>query len=159
GTCTHVWHYAHAPARLFPELERSAREMADYGAGFEPETGRIRFRAEHNNHWAVDGQAGCILRVYREHRMSRDDGFLRRLWPRVRKSVEFLIGRDAGGDGIIDGPQHNTLDADWFGQVAWLSSLYIAALRAGEEMAREMGDETFARNARRIADAGSRNID
>ena len=36
GTCTHVWHYAHAVARLFPQLERSLREMADFGAGFDP---------------------------------------------------------------------------------------------------------------------------
>src|SRR5207247_6965417 len=40
GTCTHVWHYAHAPARLFPELERSARERVDYVVPFDPETGR-----------------------------------------------------------------------------------------------------------------------
>jgi len=159
GTCTHVWHYAHAPARLLPELERSLREMADYGAGFDPDTGRIRFRAEHNNHWAVDGQAGSILRAYREHQMSPDDRFLRRIWPKVKKSLEFLIGKDADADGIIDGPQHNTLDADWFGKVAWLSSLYVAALRAGEQMAKEMGDEAFAAQASKIADAGSKNID
>jgi non-lysosomal glucosylceramidase len=77
----------------------------------------------------------------------------------VKKSLEFLIIRDEGQDGIIDGPQHNTLDADWFGQVAWLSSLYVAALRAGEAMARELGDDEFAVKARAIADAGSRNID
>jgi uncharacterized protein (DUF608 family) len=159
GTCAHVWHYAHAPARLFPELERAAREMADYGAGFDAGTGRIRFRAEHNDHWAVDGQAGCILRVYREHQMSADDGFLRRLWPRVRRSLEFLISKDPNRDGIIDGPQHNTLDADWFGQVAWLSSLYVAALRAGEAMAREMGDAAFATTASRIAEAGAKSLD
>jgi len=158
GTCTHVWHYAHAVARLFPALERSAREMADYDAGFDAATGRIRFRAEYNNHWAVDGQAGCILRAYREHQMSADDQFLRRLWPRVKKSLEFLIERDAGADGIMDGPQHNTLDADWFGQIAWLSSLYIAALRAGEVMATAMGEAEFAAKARAIADAGSKNI-
>jgi non-lysosomal glucosylceramidase len=159
GTCTHVWHYAHAPARLFPELERTAREMVDYGVAFEPDTGRIRFRAEHNDHWAVDGQAGCILRACREHQMSADDRFLRRLWPRVKKSLEFLISKDSGADGIIDGAQHNTLDADWFGQVAWLSSLYVAALRAGEAMATEVGDAEFARKAGRIADAGSKSID
>jgi len=65
-----------------PQLERSLREITDYGVGFDAETGRIRFRAEHNEHWAVDGQAGSILRVYREHQMSVDDAFLRRLWPR-----------------------------------------------------------------------------
>jgi len=158
GTCTHVWHYAHAPARLFPQLERALREMTDFGVGFE-ETGRIRFRAEHNNHWAVDGQAGCILRTYREHQMSADDKFLRRVWPRAKKALQFLISKDANADGIIDGPQHNTLDADWFGQVAWLSSLYLAALRAGEEMAKEMGDESFARQCREIFEKGRRGLD
>ncbi len=159
GTCTHVWHYAQAPARLFPDLERSARAMADYGVGFETATGRIRFRAEHNDHWAADGQAGCILRAYREHQMSANDRFLRSIWPRVKQSLEFLMGKDAGADGILDGPQHNTLDADWFGRIAWLSSLYLAALRAGEAMATEMGDAVFAQQTRTIADAGSRTID
>ncbi len=154
GTCTHVWHYAHAVARLFPLLERRLREMTDYGAGFEPATGRIRFRAEHNDHWAVDGQAGCILRTYREHRMSADASFLRPLWPKVKKSLEFLIQKDQGEDGILDGPQHNTLDADWHGQVAWLSGLYLAALRAGEEMAKEMGDADFAARCRAIFEKG-----
>ncbi|MDF2439842.1 MAG: non-lysosomal glucosylceramidase [Abditibacteriota bacterium] len=158
GTCTHVWHYAQAVGRTFPELERSAREMADYGAGFDADSGRIRFRAEHNNHWAVDGQAGCILRVYREHQMSRDSQFLQGVWPRVKKSLEWMIQHDPNTDGIMDGAQHNTLDADWFGRVAWLSSLYVTALRAGAAMASEMGDSSFAAQARTIAEAGSRNI-
>jgi len=159
GTCTHVWHYAHAVARLFPTLERAAREVVDYGVGFDPATGFIRFRAEHNKHWAVDGQAGVILRTYREHQMSADDAFLRRVWRRAKKALGFLISKDAGADGIIDGAQHNTLDADWYGQVAWLSGLYLAALRAGEEMANEMGDRTFAAQCRAIFEQGRRAID
>ena len=158
GTCTHVWHYAQAPGRLFPAIERSLRELTDYGVGFDADTGRIRFRAEHNNHWAVDGQAGTILRVYREHQMSSDDAFLRRLWPRVKQSLQFMMAKDEGADGILDGPQHNTLDQDWWGQVAWLSGLYVAAMRAGEEMAREVGDATFASQCRELAARGSRNI-
>ena len=158
GTCTHVWHYAHALARLFPPLERSLRERVDYGVGFEPDTGRIRFRAEHNDHWAVDGQSGSILRTWREHQMSADDAFLRRIWPRVKKSLEFLMGKDAGADGIIDGPQHNTLDADWWGEVAWLSGLYLAAVRAGEEMAREAGEAGFASTCREIFEKGRRTV-
>ncbi|MHB8522332.1 MAG: GH116 family glycosyl hydrolase [Limisphaerales bacterium] len=158
GTCTHVWHYAHAVGRLFPPLERSLREMVDYGLAFDPNSGRIRFRAEHNDHWAVDGQSGVILRTYREHQMSANDAFLRRLWPRVKKSLDFLVSKDAGPDGIIDGPQHNTLDADWWGQVAWLSGLYLAALRAGEEMAKEMGDDAYARQCGEILERGRRNL-
>ncbi|MBM4155450.1 MAG: twin-arginine translocation signal domain-containing protein [Lentisphaerae bacterium] len=158
GTCTHVWHYAQAVGRLFPALERSAREMADCGAGFEESTGRIRFRAEHNNHWAVDGQAGSILRMWREHQMSADDAFLRRVWPRTRKAVEFLLAQDPDADGILEGQQHNTLDADWYGAVAWLSGLHVAALLAAAEMARETGDADFAAQCVAIAARGRANL-
>src|SRR5262249_26643700 len=43
--------------------------------------------------------------------------------------------------------------------IAWLSSLYVAALRAGEAMARETGETEFAGRCRAIADRGARNID
>ncbi|MGD0092310.1 MAG: GH116 family glycosyl-hydrolase [Planctomycetota bacterium] len=157
GTCTHVWHYAHAVARLFPQWERDLRERTDYGLAFDPKSGIINHRGEGAG-LAVDGQAGCILRAYREHQMSADDAFLKRVWPRVKKALEFLIQQDGNDDGILEGGQHNTLDTAWFGPVAWLSGLYHAALRAGEEMAREVGDEDFAKHARAIFEVGRKKI-
>jgi len=160
GTCTHVWHYAQAVARLFPDLERILREEVDYrdGVGFDPRTGIISHRAEEPVGPAVDGQAGCILRVYREHEMSADPAFLHRLWPKVKKSLEYLIRQDLNADGLLEGPQHNTLDAQWYGEVPWLSSLYIAALAAGEAMAREMHDDAFASHCRGLRERGAKNL-
>ncbi|HNQ90526.1 MAG TPA: GH116 family glycosyl-hydrolase [Verrucomicrobiota bacterium] len=143
GTCTHVWHYAQAVGRLFPELERDLRERVDFGVGFDPATGVIRHRAEGTGP-AVDGQCGRILGAWREHQMSADGAFLDRVWPRVKQAVEYLIRHDTDGDGILDGAQENTLDAAWYGQIAWITSLALAALRAAEAMAREQGDEPFA---------------
>ena len=159
GTCTHVWHYAQAVARLFPSLERDTRERVDFGLAFHPGDGGMGFRAEFDKSVAVDGQAGTILRAYREHQMSANADFLKRIWPRVKQAIEYLIRQDTDRDGILDGAQMNTLDAAWFGRVSWLSSMYVAALLAGEAMAREMRDEAFAASARKIADAGTRNID
>lgn len=159
GTCTHVWHYAQAVARLFPDLERSLREQVDYAAAIDPDTGRIRFRSEHNDHWAVDGQAGILLRTYREHQMSSDHAFLRRIWPQARLALEFLMREDGNEDGVLEGAQHNTLDADWFGPVAWLTGLYLAALRAGEEMAQDMGDPSFAHRCHNLFEKGRRRVD
>jgi non-lysosomal glucosylceramidase len=158
GTCAHVWNYEHAMARLFPQLERSVREMQDYHpeAGFVPETGMVRFRGEGWGMWAGDSQAGTVLKAYREHLVSADGQFLKRLWPRVRKSLEFLIKEDADADGLIEGSQHNTYDINFFGPNTMVGSLYLAALRAAEEMAREMGDAQFADTCRRIFTSGSR---
>src|SRR6202008_1072219 len=47
-------------------------------------------------------------------------------------------------DGILEGAQHNTLDAAWFGPIAWFRGLFLPALRAGEELARELDDREFA---------------
>ena len=146
GTCTHVWHYAQAPGRLFPEIERWTREHVDFGVALE-ESGRIGFRGEKTGE-AVDGQCGRILGVLREHQMSPDGAFLKRVWPRVKRGIEFMLRHDSDRDGLLDGEQGNTLDAVWFGKIAWISSLFAAALLAGEEMALLRGDRDFARVCR-----------
>ena len=158
GTCTHVWNYEHAMARLFPQLERSVREMQDYNpeAGFDEETGMVRFRGEGWQRWAGDGQAGGVLKAYREHQTSPDDAFLKRNWPRIKKALEFLIREDGNADGLLEASQHNTYDIDFFGPNTMVGSLYLAALRAGEEMAREVGDAEFAQQAGRIYQSGRR---
>jgi len=157
GTCTHVWHYAHAVARLFPQLERDLRRRTDFGTAMDPRTGVINHRGEGAG-LAVDGQAGCILRAYREHQMSADDALLKELWPKIKLAMGCLVRMDRG-EGILEGAQHNTLDQPWFGKIAWLSSLYVAAARACEEMAKEVGDKAYAQEMRGIVDRGSKTID
>ncbi len=157
GTCGHVWHYAQAVGRLFPQFERNLREQVDFGLAMQ-KNGAIRFRGEHNDFAAADGQAGVVLRALREHQVSADDAFLKRNWEKIRKALQYLIDEDENGDGILEGKQHNTLDTDWYGPVGWLSSLYLAALRAGEEMGKEVGDEAFARTCRGIFEKGRRRI-
>lgn len=154
GTCTHVWNYAHAVARLFPELERSAREMQDFGEGFDSQSGLVGFRS--NRAYAADGQCGTILKAYREYLMSADNTFLKRNWPSIKKALEFSIIRDGNGDGLIEISQHNTYDINFEGANTFVGSLYLAALRAGEEMAKDMGDEEFAKRCRKIFESGKR---
>jgi len=157
GTCGHVWHYAQAVARVFPELERLTREKVDFGLAMQPD-GAIHFRGEFNNIPAIDAQAGAILRALREHEMSADNSFLLRNWPRIQKATEWLMAKDADRDGLIKGNQHNTLDTDWYGPVAWLSGLYLAALLAAEAMAKEAGDPAFATRCRKLFTTGQKNL-
>lgn len=158
GTCTHVWNYAHGHARLFPEIGRNIRERQDFaprteGGGFHPDTGLVGFRS--NDAYAADGQCGTILKAYREHLMSSDDNFLRRNWPAIKKALQYSIEQDANADGLIENSQHNTYDINYVGANTFVGALYLAALRAGEEMAKEMGDTDFAQLCRKIFDSGS----
>jgi uncharacterized protein (DUF608 family) len=158
GTCTHVWHYVQAVGRVFPEIERDLRERVDFGVALNLTTGMIGHRGERTSP-AVDGQSGRILGVYREHTMSADGEFLKRLWPEVRKATEYLLNHDTNSDGILDGAQENTLDAAWFGEIAWLSGLALAACQAAAAMADEMGDTAFAERCRQRIAAGKHAIE
>ena len=159
GTCTHVWNYAHAHARLFPELARSTREFQDFnprsdGGGFDPDTGLVGFRS--NDAYAADGQCGTVLKAYREHVMSPNNDFLERNWPRVRQALEYSMKHDGNDDGLIENTQHNTYDINYHGANTFVGSLYLAALRAGEEMAKIVGDTAFAERTRNVYESGVR---
>ncbi|MBK1855600.1 hypothetical protein JO972_11565 [Verrucomicrobiaceae bacterium 5K15] len=157
GTCTHVWSYAHAMGRIFPEFERHIREHVDYDIAMS-ENGGIAYRGQRGKTAATDGQAGVILRTLREHQMSADSEFLTRVWPQTKKAVEFLLRQDPKKQGVLEGTQRHTLDATWEGPMGWMSSLYCAALRAGAQMAEEMGDDEFAELCTKVADRGKKNI-
>lgn len=157
GTCGHVWNYAHTMARLFPELERSVRDRQDFADGVGLRTdGSIGFRGEGWDLWAGDSQGGYVLKAYREHQCSPDGAFLQRNWPAIKRAVEFLIAQDGNADGLIEGQQHQTYDENYFGANTFVGALYLGALRAAEEMARELGDVAFAQRCRGIFEAGSR---
>ncbi len=161
GTCTHVWNYAQALAFLFPELERSIRE-SDYRINLHSD-GHMTFRMplpigvlpRAEFHAAGDGQLGGILKVYREWKISGDTEWLRRLWPGVRRALEYAWKQwDRDRDGLPEHPQHNTYDIEFYGPNTMVGSFYLAALRAGEEMAAALRDSAAAAEYRRVFESG-----
>ncbi|MCP4711870.1 MAG: hypothetical protein GY869_24890 [Planctomycetes bacterium] len=157
GTCGHVWNYEHTLARMFPQLQRSVREMQDFaeGVGMQPD-GSIMFRGEGWTNWAGDSQAGYILKAYREHLISPNQDFLKQNWNAIKKAMQFLIDQDANDDGLIEGRQHQTYDQDYYGANTMVGSLYLGALRSAEQMAHEIGDTEFAETCRKIFASGSK---
>lgn len=158
GNCLHVWQYAHAAARIFPALEKDERTRVDLGIALR-EDGGISFRAEADKRPAIDGQAGTILRFYREHQMSKDNTWLRNNWDKIKRTIRFLINQDKNKDGMEDTPLENTLDAVWRGEIAWIVGLSIAGVRAGQEMAEEMNDKVFAEECRQYVEKGRVNME
>jgi non-lysosomal glucosylceramidase len=168
GSCTHVWNYEYVTPFLFGALARNMRDTEfAHATDFE---GKMSFRVglplESNaRKWdlaAADGQMGSLVRVFREWRLSGDDSFLARLWPKVRLAMEFcwLPGSwDADQDGVMEGVQHNTMDVEYFGPNPQMGFWYLAALRAVEEMARHEGDEVTAEKCNNLFERGSNWID
>lgn len=140
GSCTHVWNYAQAIPHLFPNLERSLRhtEFCEN----QNQEGHQGFRANlpitplvHNFHAAADGQLGGIMKVYRDWRISGDNTWLARMYPMVKKSIDYCIKTwDPRSQGILEEPHHNTYDIEFWGPDGMCTSFYLGALAAMIEM-------------------------
>ncbi len=156
--CTHVWNYAQTHARLYPTIGRNMR-ISNF-VTFLHASGETSHR-EHTRHEAfIDGHCACIEGALREHQMSVDQRFLAQIWPGVKKAVDWLIGAiDKGGDGMPHGHQWNTYDTAVSGENTFIGSQYLAALAAGETMAKVMNDEESAKRWRAVREAGMKNQD
>jgi hypothetical protein len=147
GSCTHVWNYAQAIPHLFPTLERTLRET-EFGPS-QNDAGHQQFRSslpirpvEHDFHAAADGQLGGIMKVFREWRISGDTEWLRGLWPKVKRSLDYCIETwDPGHKGWVEEPHHNTYDIEFWGPDGMCTSFYLGALRAAQLMGNALGDQ------------------
>jgi uncharacterized protein (DUF608 family) len=165
GNCTHVWNYETSTPHLFPSLARSLRAAA-FGYSMDDQ-GAMHFRQllpdgiERSGFAAADGQMGQIVHAYLDWSLSGDIDWLRRIWPRIKKGLEFAWvpgGWDADKDGVLEGVQHNTYDVEFYGPNPMCGIYYLAALRAGQEMAEALGDPSSA-EYRRLFQSGRQWID
>ncbi len=168
GNCTHVWNYEHSLPFLFSEIARDHRKTEFlYMTG---DAGNMSFRVGlplnvNARIWstvAADGQMGCIMKIYREWQISGDDSFLKKLWPDVRKAMEFCWvkgGWDADRDGIMEGCQHNTMDVEYYGPNPQMGFWYLGALKCTYLMAEYLQEHDFASECRRLYENGRKMID
>jgi uncharacterized protein (DUF608 family) len=166
GNCTHVWNYETVTPFLFPTFARSLRKSA-FGYSMD-EIGAMHFRQllpdgnARSANAAADGQMGQIVHAWLDWKLSGDQEWLRAIWPRVKKAIEFAWipgGWDSNRDGVLEGVQHNTYDVEFYGPNPMCGIYYLAALKAGAEMADAAGDSSAALEYRKLLEEGSRWID
>jgi len=147
GSCTHVWNYAQAIPHLFAALERTLRQT-EFGESQNQE-GHQMFRAAlpirplaHDFHAAADGQLGGIMKLHREWRISGDTEWMKSMWPKARKSLEYCIATwDPDHKGVLEEPHHNTYDIEFWGPDGMCTSFYLGALAAAVAMGKAAGDD------------------
>jgi hypothetical protein len=168
-----VWNYAQAVPFLFPALERSMR-AADFTFN-QRSDGGMRFRLPlpigltAEDYWVfhpcADGQFGNVLKAYADWKICGDTQWLQKFWPAIKKAIEFAWAPsneycwDPEKKGVLSGRMHHTLDMELYSPDAWLSGFYLAALKAGAEIAEVMGEPETAAEYRRIFVKGKAWVD
>jgi uncharacterized protein (DUF608 family) len=170
--CTHVWNYAQAVAAFFPALERNMRET-EFDVMQAPE-GYLPHRVVAPTYlpqlWdvtiggpdepALDGMLGAVLKTYREYRHGAGIDWLRDYWARLVRLLDHVEESwDPEDTGILRGEQPSTHDINLRGANPFMGGLWLAALRAAEEMARLLGDAGRAEHYRRRFEHSSRRYD
>jgi uncharacterized protein (DUF608 family) len=153
-----VDHYSsYALSTLLPELREVVLDIHTYIA--HPETGKIHHGlpgtvedlepggAEGYNRW--DCSCQYVLQLYRDSKWSGNVELLKRSWPTAKRAIELITNLDFYDIGLPYIEGGITYD-HWRmkGVVTFMAGLYLAALRAIEDMADFLGETDTADRAR-----------
>jgi non-lysosomal glucosylceramidase len=107
-----------------------------------------QFSWQDTNGWK-DLNSKFVLLVYRDYVLTggHDIDFLKYTWPAVQEALAYLRQYDTDGDGLPEnqGYPDQTYD-EWVvrGASAYSGGLWLAALRAAEEIGKQLGDTKAA---------------
>jgi non-lysosomal glucosylceramidase len=107
-----------------------------------------QFSWQNTNDWK-DLNSKFVLMVYRDYVFSgrKDLAFLRSTWPAVREALQHLQQYDRTGDGLPQNDDYPDQTYDvWIvhGESAYCGGLWLAALRAAEQIAHTLGETATA---------------
>jgi len=116
----------------------------------------------------IDLMPKFALQAYRDYLWTGDENLLRELWPHVKRAMDHDIQFDPADAGLLyhyDRRQtgtaisSQTYDAwDFLGYAAYTNSIWIAALRACEEIARRLGDADYGARATAMREKAEENF-
>lgn len=147
----YVWQWKTEQTNATALRTRKAKGSVPHDLGV-PEEDPIfqsnQFSWQNTTDWK-DLNTKFVLMIWRDYVISgkKDTAFLRDTWPAVQESLDYLRKYDHDGDGIPenDGFPDQTYDV-WVvrGASAYCGGLWLAAVRAAEEIARTLGDNAAA---------------
>ena len=146
---TWIWKSLETRQAAFRERKTKGAVPHDMGVPNEDPFFQVnQFSWQDTNGWK-DLNSKFVLMVYRDYVLTRsaDKEFLKYTWPAVQEALEYLGKFDKDNDGIPDndGYPDQTYDT-WLvrGDSAYSGSLWLASLRAAEEIAKKLSDEKTA---------------
>lgn len=169
--CAHVWNYDQTLVGLWPALFRSMRETDWdhnlHASGYLPH--RTPLPLYLPRLWdvaiggpekpAIDGLFAAMLKTYQYWQATADRPWLDARWQSIKQALRYVFSQDEAGEGMLRGEQPNTYDISLFGPNTFVGSQYLAALRAVEEMAADLGEPAVAAECRRRFELGSAGYD
>lgn len=119
----------------------------DLGAPTEDPWRKLNaYNAQDVGRWK-DLNTKFVLQVYRDYLITRDKAFLEEVRGPVDEAMDYMLQFDRDGDGLIENEgfpdqTYDTWPAE--GPSAYSGGLWLAALRAAEAIASELGDSVRA---------------
>ena len=159
-----TYHASFGLISLFPELQLGQMRM---GAAFQREDGRVHHfltpDLEHDDGGfdRVDMNPQFVLMVARDYLFTGNRTYLDDMWQHVTAAMDSISSLDTNSDALPDqGTGQNTYDAWRFsGTPAYISILWLAALKAASFLAGVVGDIDRAENWNTMLETGKASLE
>ncbi len=159
-----TYHASFGLVNLFPDLQKKQMKM---GAEFQRKDGRVHhlfrpgFEKVDRGYDRVDMNMQFVLMVLRDYLFTGDRAYLMSLWDNVKRAMYSIEKLDTDGDGLPDrDTRRNTYDAwNFSGASAYISLLWLAALRAAAVMAERLGDSDRLGRWNAMLEKGRKSLD
>lgn len=140
-----TYHASFGLINIFPDLQKKQMKM---GAEFQRKDGRVHhlfkpgFERVDNGYDRVDMNMQFVLMVLRDYLFTGDREYLTSLWDNMKRAMDSIEKIDTDADGLPDyDTKRNTYDAwNFSGASAYISILWLAALKAATVIADRIGD-------------------
>lgn len=159
-----TYHASFGLVNLFPDLQKKQIKM---GSEFQKKDGRVHhlfkpgFEKVDNSYDRVDMNLQFVLMVLRDYLFTGDKDYLLSLWDNVKRAMDYIEKIDTDGDGLPDyNTKRNTYDAwNFSGASAYISILWLAALKASVIIAEKVGDVNRKKKWNIILENGKKSLD